>query len=330
MSDWTSLLSYSIEKPQEPFVGIVGESPSKGAKSPLLWNAAYAALGKSTRMIPLDSTPGNLGAIVEGLKKDPLYRGGAVTMPYKSDLVDYLDELEDEAAAIGAINCIYRRGENLVGANTDGAGAVRSLKRRGDWQGKTALVIGLGGAGLAVATFVGFELGKSGKLIVSNRTRSKSEALAEKLSPRTQTEVCEWTDIDARLSEVDLLVNCTNLGFEHSQAGAFVSPWTPLAGGGSGIRAASKQEAFAAEDVAIQRHWKQVSEQLARLRLNTLVYDIIYQPVTTPLLFLAGQIGRKTLGGSEMNLEQAIIGFEKANAQFAGRTEIAEAMKKVW
>ena len=97
------------------YAAIIGESPSKGAKSPILWNAAFKDLGIDAVMHPFDVTSDNLPGLVDSLRQDKAYIGGAVTMPYKVDLVDLLDEIEPEAQSIGAINCIYRQDDKLVG-----------------------------------------------------------------------------------------------------------------------------------------------------------------------------------------------------------------------
>ena len=98
--------SVSIETPV--YAAILGLTPSKGARSPLLWGAAFTAAGIDAVMHPMDVRPDNLATVVAGLKADPRYLGGAVAVPHKQTIGAMLDRLEPEAAKIGAVNSIYR------------------------------------------------------------------------------------------------------------------------------------------------------------------------------------------------------------------------------
>ena len=129
---FTGPIGNSISITTARYAAILGASPSKGARSPLLWNAAFAAAGIDAVMHPMDTTAETLGAVVATLKADPRYMGGAVTMPHKQAIVAYLDRLEPEAERIGAVNAIWRDDDGaLVGGNTDGAGALACW--RGGW-----------------------------------------------------------------------------------------------------------------------------------------------------------------------------------------------------
>ena len=113
----------------ENYAAILGQSPSKGAKSPKLWNAAFSGLGFPCFMHPFDVLPKNLGVLINNLRKDKRFIGGSITAPYKTDIIKYIDYVEENAKAIGAVNCIYRdKNGKLVGTNTDGAGALWSLQ----------------------------------------------------------------------------------------------------------------------------------------------------------------------------------------------------------
>jgi shikimate dehydrogenase len=131
MSDtlFPDFLDNSVTMTTAKYAAILGLAPSKGARSPTLWNAAFAAAGLDAVMCPFDVTEANLAGLVAALKADPRYIGGSVAMPHKQGLVPLLDRLEPEAERIGAVNAIYRDGDDLVGANTDGAGAGRGLSR---------------------------------------------------------------------------------------------------------------------------------------------------------------------------------------------------------
>ena len=113
----------------ENYAAILGQSPSKGAKSPKLWNAAFSGLNFSAFMYPFDVLPKNLCALIDSLRKDKKFIGGSIAAPYKTDVIKYIDYVEENVKAIGAVNCIYRdKNGKLVGTNTDGAGALWSLQ----------------------------------------------------------------------------------------------------------------------------------------------------------------------------------------------------------
>ena len=106
------------------------------------------------QMYPLDVSNKNLGKLIKNLRLDNRFIGGAVTMPYKINILNLLDNVDDNAKVIGAVNCIYRDNKNgLIGTNTDGAGALWSLKSvYGDLK-EQEFYLGAGGAALA-ATYV--------------------------------------------------------------------------------------------------------------------------------------------------------------------------------
>ena len=173
------LLDNTIDDTTERYAAILGLSPSKGARSPMLWNAAFAAAGADAVMHPFDVGEAKLADLVAALRRDARYIGGSVAVPHKQGLVGLLDRLEPEAERIGAVNAIYRDGDDLVGANTDGAGALAQLQGAVDDLGsRHVLLLGLGGAGLAVATYLAANVAR---LKLANRTDATAKAFAERL-----------------------------------------------------------------------------------------------------------------------------------------------------
>lgn len=278
-----------IEITTAKFAAILGATPSKGARSPLLWNAAFKAAGIDAVMHPMDTRPEALGAVVASLKADPRYVGGAIAVPHKQTVGAFLDRVEPEAARIGAVNAIYRDGSDLVGANTDGAGALAQI---GELVGgaealksKRALLIGIGGAGIAVAAFLA---GRTASLTLANRNRATANDAAETLGA-----IAVDYPLSAEvLATTDLLVNASTVGYQDGPEGSPV-----------------------AENL------------LAALPDGACVYDVIYQPPETPLLAAAAARGLKTRNGLGMNLDQAVIAFEKANPGALTLEEIRGAMR---
>jgi shikimate dehydrogenase len=329
----------------EIYAAILGESPSKGAKSPTLWNAAFEGLSLSGRMHPMDVQAERLEDLVAHLKKDRRFIGGAVTMPYKIQIIPFLDEIEPEAEAIGAVNCIYRGHDKLIGANTDGAGAIWSLKKYmpGSIEGKYALLMGTGGAGFAVAAYLAAALGPQGRLQLLNRSSEARNQLVRRLEGKCKIEIGDWPLRPDQVKAVDILINCSSVGFETAKTdgkGAFsLRFYTPLGPLDDSIRVTTAEEIEkrylieAAE--AIKTNYGHSLDVLASAD-HPFVFDIIYQPQETVLLFLAKMLGYQTLNGVPMNLEQAVIAFEKATVELASdgvqvdRNQIRTLMRKVW
>jgi shikimate dehydrogenase len=263
----------SIDTPS--YAAILGLTPSKGARSPVLWSAAFKAAGIDAVMLPMDVRPENLAAVVAGLKADRRYIGGAVAVPHKQSIGALLDRLEPEAERIGAVNAIYRDGDALVGANTDGAGALSQIEAlvggAEALKAKRATLIGIGGAGIAVAAYLA---GRTKSLTLANRDTAKAQEAATRLG----VQAAEYPLSAEVLAATDLLVNCTTIGYQDGPEGSPVD-----------------------------------EAGLASLPEGAAVYDIIYQPRETPVLKAAAARGLATRDGLGMNLDQAVIAWVKAN-----------------
>ena len=115
----------------DKFAAIIGSQPSKGARSPILWNSAFKAHGLNYLMLSLDVEKDNLFKLLESLNSDIDFIGGAITTPHKISVAKWLgNKITKEAAKIGAVNCLFRneKGE-LLGTNTDGEAAVLSFEK---------------------------------------------------------------------------------------------------------------------------------------------------------------------------------------------------------
>ncbi|MFO7783694.1 MAG: shikimate dehydrogenase family protein [Thermodesulfobacteriota bacterium] len=342
MSDFNSGAQAAPDK-TELFTAILGESPSRGAKSPSLWNAAFEELGLPGSMLAIDVPPTRLGEVVEGLRSDKRFIGGSVTMPYKIDIMPYLDEVDHEAGIIGAVNCLYRDGDRLCGANTDGAGAMWGLEKRvgGPLRGRCALMVGTGGAGFAVAFSLAEALGKDGTLLLANRTPGPAQGLAKRLASLCRAEVIAWPVTAGDAARASLLANCTSVGFETMKkdaGGAFsLRPYTALGPLDYKLRVPEGPDAlpdyFAQASRAIGDNIAWSMRVLAAMD-HPLVFDVIYQPKVTMLLHLAEILGYPTLNGVSMNLEQAVIAFDKATVAAGLRPPDTDSvrviMTKVW
>tara|TARA_Y100000816_G_C26060398_1_gene556774 strand:- start:346 stop:1227 length:882 start_codon:yes stop_codon:yes gene_type:complete len=259
----------------EKFAVIIGLNPSKTARSPILWNAAFKANNLNFSMIPIDVKKKNLDMVLEILNKSNKFIGGSVTIPYKSDVANILGEnLTEEAKNIGAINCIFKNEKNVImGTNTDGEASLISYKKNfGDINNKSILLLGLGGAGKAVLNYFLKEI-TQGKMHVSTVNESKYKFYEN----FKNINFIKWNEKSEILDKIDILINCTSLGFDNN----------------------------------IEKSPLKI-EELSKLKKTTIVYDIIYNPKKTKLLKLSEELGLKTLNGLQMNFLQAVIAFNYA------------------
>lgn len=179
--------------------GILGH-PVAHSLSPAMHNAAFEALDINAVYLAFDVT--DLQGAVHGIRALNL-RGASVTIPHKVAVMELLDEIDNVAARIGAVNTVVNRTGRLLGANTDWLGAVKALEEKTVLEGKRVIVLGAGGSARAVCAGLA-ERGVS--VHVANRTEKKARDLAETLG-------CTWSGLGGvdRL-EADILVNTTSVG----------------------------------------------------------------------------------------------------------------------
>lgn len=181
--------------------------PAAHSRSPAMHTAAFAAAGLAgtyeARRVPAEQLAGAVGDL-----RAPGVLGANISLPHKEAVPALLDDLTDAARAIGAVNTIIRRGESLVGDNTDAPGMMAALRNAGAPSGGPAVVLGAGGAARAAV----YALQHAGhEVYVWNRTLEKAERLARDFATPTSParaaafERVPWTD-------VTLLINATSAG----------------------------------------------------------------------------------------------------------------------
>ncbi|MDD3618938.1 MAG: shikimate dehydrogenase [Desulfobulbaceae bacterium] len=185
--------------------GIIGR-PVRHSLSPAMHNASFQALGMNRIYVPLPTS--SIGDGIAGLKALG-FRGASVTIPYKQDVLPFIDVLDPVARRIGAVNTLLVRereagGEKIVhGFNTDWLGANRDLEEKIRLRGSRVLIAGAGGSARAI----GFGLLEAGAgVVICNRTVDTGKKLAEQLD-------CPFYPLD-RIDQVsaDILVNATSVG----------------------------------------------------------------------------------------------------------------------
>ena len=249
--------------------GVIG-LPIRHSLSPAIFNAAFSASGLDWAYLAFEVPEGAAGLAMAGVRSLGL-EGVSVTMPHKAAVIPALDELTDDAEALGAVNCVERRGATLVGHNTDGPGLIDSLRLDEgiDPTGRQFAVLGAGGAARAVIRSLG--LAGASAVVVINRSEGPAEQAAALAGPAGRVGVPQ----DA--GEVDVVVNATPLGM-----GVVVS------------RTGEPEPLPIAPDL---------------LREGQIVVDLVYHPAVTPLAEATRALGIRTVNGLGMLIHQAAHAF---------------------
>ncbi len=184
----------------------VAENPTQA-----MIEAAFRDMGLDWRYLTIEVSPDGLADAVRGARAMG-FRGFNCTIPHKVAVIAHLDELTPAARAIGAVNCVVRQGDKLLGENTDGKGFLQSVQELGPVAGKTAVLLGAGGAARAV----GVELLKAGAsgITVVNRARQRGEELTAVLN-REAPGKARFVPLTGEFSVpagTDLFINATSIG----------------------------------------------------------------------------------------------------------------------
>jgi shikimate dehydrogenase len=280
-------------------VGLIGW-PVAHSLSPIMHNAAFAALGLNWHYVPLPVRPGEVATAVRGLVALG-FRGANVTVPHKQEVMEVTTSLTANARAIGAVNTLLLgRGEQdqpvIMGHNTDDLGFVRALREGGyePEDGGTAVVVGAGGAARAVVA--GLSWSGAGKILILNRTLERAQRLAVELQrpqgpnrPVRALPLNHETLIEAARN-ADLLINTTSVGL-----------------------APRSERSIWPEDVPLPSHLT--------------VFDLVYNPLETCLLRQARDAGARAIDGLGMLVWQGAAAFDTWTNMGFLLEEIASPMR---
>ncbi|MFL5245015.1 MAG: shikimate dehydrogenase [Gemmataceae bacterium] len=244
----------------------IAENPTQ-----CMMEAAFRDLGIDWRYLTIEVAPADLADAIRGMRAMG-FRGANCTIPHKVAVVLYLDELSPAVQAIGAVNCIVRQGNRLLGENTDGKGFLQSLQEVMPVKGTRAVLLGAGGAARAI----GVELLRAGcaGITVVNRSRPRGEelvAILNRVATGKATFVA-WQGDYAVPPGTDVLINATSIGLFPD-----VDARVPL--------------------------------KIDALQPATLVCDVIPNPPRTRLVRDAESRGCRTLDGLGMLVNQGVIGI---------------------
>ncbi len=231
--------------------------------------AAFRHHGLDWRYINMEVPPEGLADAVRGARAMG-YRGFNLSMPHKVAVIPHLDGLGESATLIGAVNCVVRRGNQLIGENTDGKGFLESLRAVRDPKGCRVVMFGAGGAARAVAVEVG--LAGVDHITIVNRDEARGRDLVDTLRNRARlnSEFVHWTG-DFRLpSNTDIVINATSIGLYEPEARL------PL--------------------------------DVSTLAPGMVVADVVFSPPQTQLLRDAAARGCRIVDGLGMLVNQGVIG----------------------
>ncbi len=190
--------------------GLIG-FPVEHSLSPAMHNAAFGELALNYCYVAMPVKAEDLPDAVRGLRALS-FHGFNVTVPHKEAVVPLLDEVDEEAAFIGAVNTVRNDGGVLKGFNTDGRGFIESLKEAGvDPSGKEVFILGAGGAARAIGYYLAE---KASRLHIFDLDSGKCHGLVRDLG-KLSDEVHAAEDRDI-VRSVDMVVNATPLGLKES------------------------------------------------------------------------------------------------------------------
>lgn len=183
---------------------VIGD-PVSQSLSPKMHQAGYKALeiDDLNLFMPIKVTEKNLERFVEAIKILGI-NGVSVTLPHKESIIKYLDEIDETAKIIGAVNTIVNREGKLYGFNTDWSGAMAALEKHTDLKNKKAVLFGGGGA--ARAMIYGL-LQKGAEVTLINRDEEKAKSLAQKFKIKSES-----LDNLIIAKDADIIINCTSVG----------------------------------------------------------------------------------------------------------------------
>ncbi len=280
-------------------VGIIG-FPVAHSLSPRMQQAAFDACGIAARYALWETAPADLPTRIASLRA-PEILGANVTIPHKSAALEYIDACDPLAARVGAINTIVNRNGHLIGYNTDVGGLMQALAankdRPFDSQGKSAIILGTGGAARAAA--VGLLEGGVAELTLLGRTEAHVDSFIEHLQAsaaavstsipaRLHAAILGSPEVNQFLARADLLVNATPVGLHEAD--------------------------------------QQVLVDVDCVSPGALVMDMIFNPPWTPLLRAAQARGCAALNGLSMLLYQGALAFELWTGQAAPLEVMQQAL----
>ena len=267
-------------------------NPIKHSISPFIHNNAFESTNTNGVYLAWEVDATELAETVANIRRYQMY-GINLSMPYKEQVIPYLDQLSEEACLIGAVNTVVNREGTLIGYNTDGKGFFKSLPSF-KISGEKMVLLGAGGAAKAILAQAILDGVSQISVFVRSSSMEKTRPYLEKIQNATGFRVDLFAledvqDLQDSITQADLLVNATSVGMDGSSQPIPTSIVLP--------------------------------EKL-------LVADVIYQPFETPFLKWAKEQGNQSINGLGMLLYQAAEAFELWTGKEMPTDQIWELLKQ--
>lgn len=267
-------------------------NPIKHSISPFIHNSAFEATNTNGVYLAWEVDEAELAETVANIRRYQMY-GINLSMPYKEQVIPYLDQLSEEACLIGAVNTVVNREGTLIGYNTDGKGFFKSLPSF-KISKKRLVLLGAGGAAKAILAQAILDGVSQISVFVRYSSMEKTRPYLEKIQNVTGFRVDLFAlediqELQDSITQADLLVNATSVGMDGSSQPIPTSIVLP--------------------------------EKL-------LVADVIYQPFETPFLKWARNQGNQSINGLGMLLYQAAEAFELWTGKEMPTDQIWELLKQ--
>ena len=267
-------------------------NPIKHSISPFIHNSAFEATNTNGVYLAWEVDVAELAETVANIRRYQMY-GINLSMPYKEQVIPYLDQLSEEACLIGAVNTVVNREGTLIGYNTDGKGFFKSLPSF-KISKKRLVLLGAGGAAKAILAQAILDGVSQISVFVRSSSMEKTRPYLEKIQNATGFRVDLFAledvqDLQDSITQADLLVNATSVGMDGSSQPIPTSIVLP--------------------------------EKL-------MVADVIYQPFETPFLKWTRNQGNQSINGLGMLLYQAAEAFELWTGKEMPTDQIWESLKQ--
>ncbi|AXV38583.1 MAG: shikimate dehydrogenase [Methanobacteriaceae archaeon] len=252
-------------------VGLIGD-PIEHSLSPLMHNAAFLELGLDYVYVPYRVSKEDLETSIKGAQSLNI-KGLNVTIPHKTAIIKFLDELDRSSQLIGAVNTVKFEDNIIKGYNTDGIGLVRALEEVTSIKNKRVVITGAGGAARAAAFQILLE--GAGSMVIANRTVNNAITLRDDIlnNFKGDVEAVDLGQLKTELKDVDILIDTTPLGMYPNID----------------------------ENPVITAEY---------MHSNLTVFDMVYNPLKTSLLIEADKAGAKSVSGIKMLIYQGIESFQ--------------------
>ncbi len=253
--------------------GLIG-NPVEHTMSPAIHNTLAEAMGQNLVYVPFHVQTGLLKEAVEGAYALNLL-GCNVTVPYKSQVLPYLKEIDPLAERIGAVNTLVRAQGGFKGYNTDMPGLARAMEADGvKTAGEKVLILGAGGVARAVAVMLA---DTASQILIMNRTVEKARKIADEVNAAAGRALAGVISVDdyrkLPIGERYLAIQATNVGM------------------------------YPRVDEAV------IEDRDFYERIHT-GYDLIFNPVQTRFMELIQETGGRAFNGLKMLLYQGVISYE--------------------